>query len=1175
MKIRTKSFLIISITFSVILSSGFYVMQKHFKAFTETRLNRIFTSSLQNTARQITLTLKQYQTISQSVARYTYIVNFLYKAKKNKTTEFNQQFFKHLSSKRISWIGLCDAQGRLLAGSKKISQTDLHADPLFLAGRSGTYIGTIHPSRFCADTVFSLAAAVVNQKDTLGVLLLEYNAKEIKKILKYNQTLFEYNKLYLVDAKGRLLTLPDNKNGGIVFKMKIKNKKLLHIPEVNEEWRIEPAKFYVNYRHQAVFGTRAYIPLLHNFLFMEMSKAQMLKPVHLITRYMIISALILLLFLLVAVYFISGHISASITHLTRAVTELEKGNLDYPIFIKRKDETGLLASAFISMRQKVKQADVRLKEYNRELAEEITRRTYELKEKMEESQRQRLSSEKLSDRLEALNRQLQKEIDERKSVQQALTESEARYRIVSDLTSDYAFAFNVEKDGTLKKLWITGAIERISGYGKEEISRQGGWESLVHPEDVSIPFKQLGVLLSGKSSVVEYRIISKQGQIRWVRDYGKPVFDEEEQRVTMIYGAIQDISGQKKIEEELKESEQSYRELFDNATDAIYIQNREGKFLAVNKGAEKMYGYPKEFFIGKTPEFLSAPGKNDFQAVGQLVGKAFNGEPQSFEFWGLRKNGEIFPKDVHLHQGSYFGQRVVIAMARDISARKQTEEQLRKLSQALEQSPISIVITDTKRKIEYVNEGFCRTTGFSPADVLGKETRFLRALDMKENTDQPMWDAIEQGNVWYGELQSRKKDGQIFWEDVTAAPLFNEQGAITHYIGFKIDITDKKHLEEQFRQAMKMEAVGRLAGGIAHDFNNLLTVILGYSELLLNKIDHESSYYKKIKQIDKAGRRAESLTSQLLAFSRKQILQPKIIQVNHLISETEKMLRRLIGEHIELLTVLDGKLGKVKADPGQVEQVIMNLAINARDAMSKGGRLVIETSNVFIDDSYARQVGNLTAGAYVRITMSDTGEGMDAETLNRIFEPFFTTKEKGRGTGLGLSTVYGIIKQSKGHISVYSEEGKGTTFKIYLPQISEQEEAEEEKQQDIVDFSGDEFVLIVEDETALRNLIAETLEDHGYRVSRAANGREALQLCRDLGMPPILLLSDLVMPGMGGRQLYDQLHLLFPDMKVIYMSGYTDDLTLKRDILNSETQFIQKPFNLLELLKTIRRTLDT
>jgi signal transduction histidine kinase/CheY-like chemotaxis protein len=387
-------------------------------------------------------------------------------------------------------------------------------------------------------------------------------------------------------------------------------------------------------------------------------------------------------------------------------------------------------------------------------------------------------------------------------------------------------------------------------------------------------------------------------------------------------------------------------------------------------------------------------------------------------------------------------------------------------------------------------------------------------------------------------------------------------------------MAERKKLEQQFLQAQKMEAIGRLAGGVAHDFNNLLTAIIGYSDLVLMRTPPDDPLRNDLDEIRKAGERAATLTQQLLAFSRKQILQPKLIDLNTTVIDTTRMLRRLVGEDVEMVTVLKQGLWQVKADPGQIEQVLMNLAVNARDAMPGGGKLTVETANSNLDEGYAGSHLSVAPGKYVMLAVSDTGCGMDSHTQAQIFEPFFTTKEQGKGTGLGLATVYGIVKQSGGHVWVYSEVGRGTTFKVYLPQACGEADALESQSQSMTIPRGMETVLLVEDDLQVSKFAAQVLGELGYRVIVASNGTEALEVASSARAEINLVLTDVVMPKMGGKQLADELRSLTPDVKVLFISGYTQDAIVNHGILDPGIAFLHKPFTPGELARKVRQALD-
>ncbi len=502
---------------------------------------------------------------------------------------------------------------------------------------------------------------------------------------------------------------------------------------------------------------------------------------------------------------------------------------------------------------------------------------------------------------------------------------------------------------------------------------------------------------------------------------------------------------------------------------------------------------------------------------------------------------------------------------------KTSEEQYRGL---IENAKDMIVTLDLNGNYTSVNKAALEMTGYTFEEVV--KLNFIEVMAPESR---------ETAREMFANKMSGKEEQTIYELELLLADRRRIALEVNSWIVYKNgkpvgvqaigrDITERNQMEQQLRQAQKMEAVGQLAGGVAHDFNNLLTAINGYSELALNRLRVGDPLHHHLTEIKNAGERAARLTRQLLAFSRKQMLQPKIINLNDIVRDIEKMLRRLIGEDIDFTTVLDPRLAKVKADPGEIEQVLMNLAVNARDAMPKGGRLTIETGDVTINERYARSHGvEMSPGHYVMLAISDNGEGMDKETQARIFEPFFTTKEMGKGTGLGLSTVYGIVKQSGGYIWVYSEIERGTTFKIYLPQV--EEETESETNDALVQSPrGKEVVLLVEDEPMIRNLAREVLEEFGYAVIEASNGAEALLLAEQQREPIDLMITDVVMPRLGGGDLAERVAPLHPEMRVIFMSGYTDSAIINHGVLQEGTHFLQKPFTPDALLRKIREVLD-
>ncbi len=518
----------------------------------------------------------------------------------------------------------------------------------------------------------------------------------------------------------------------------------------------------------------------------------------------------------------------------------------------------------------------------------------------------------------------------------------------------------------------------------------------------------------------------------------------------------------------------------------------------------------------------------------------------------------------------------IFGVNQDITERKRVEEALRESEEIYrkmfqDHAAIKLLIDPDTGDIVDANKAASDFYGWSLEELKKMKIQQINTLTPEEVKSE--MEKARTLKKTYFEFSHRLRDGSVKNVRVFSSKINLKGKDYLHSIIH--DITKEKELEAQLFQAQKLESIGRLAGGIAHDFNNMLNVILGYGELALNKLNENDPLYKDITEIINAGKRSMALTNQLLAFSRKQILKPKVFNINETLNSMHKMLERLIGEDIELIMTLKEDIPNVKADPSQIEQVIMNLVVNARDAMPYGGKLIIETSTTFLDDNYTKTHAGVTPGDYVMIAVTDTGYGMDKETLSHIFEPFFTTKGKEKGTGLGLATVYGIVKQSGGHIWVYSEVGKGTTFKIYLPTVfTEPEPQFEEKQTETIALkSGSEHILVVEDEPALRNLFEAFLISLGYKVTIAANGGEALLHVEERGLRPDLVITDVIMPGMSGSVLVERLKKSQPDLKVLYMSGYTDNVIVHHGVLDPGISFIQKPFDILKLAAKINEIL--
>ncbi len=490
------------------------------------------------------------------------------------------------------------------------------------------------------------------------------------------------------------------------------------------------------------------------------------------------------------------------------------------------------------------------------------------------------------------------------------------------------------------------------------------------------------------------------------------------------------------------------------------------------------------------------------------------------------------------------------------SVLRASETRFRRLA---ESGIIGVTVSDADGRILEANDAFLGMTGCSREQLLAGEVVWELLAPAGRDAS---------AGARASEAEYRCKDGRRVPVLVALAPLENGE-----YISIALDLSERKRLEEQFRQAQKMEAVGRLAGGIAHDFNNMLSVILSYAEMIGADLDADEPLRADVEQISAAAVRATELTRQLLAFSRQQVLEPKVLSLNNIVAGMEKMLRRLLGADITLTVLPESGLWNVEADPGQIEQIVMNLAVNARDAMPQGGKLTIRTANVELDADYAAVHHDVQPGAYVMLAASDTGIGIDAATQARIFEPFFTTKEKGKGTGLGLATVFGIVKQSRGHIWVYSEPGEGATFKVYFPRVSGAE-AVSSNRPPLASLHGDETILLVEDDAQVRTLARSILRRHGYVVLEAANGGEALLICEQHGAKIDLLLTDVVLPLMSGRQIAERLRAMRPGLKVLFMSGYTDDAILQHGILDSGVAYLQKPLTPASLTRKVREVIE-
>jgi PAS domain S-box-containing protein len=647
----------------------------------------------------------------------------------------------------------------------------------------------------------------------------------------------------------------------------------------------------------------------------------------------------------------------------------------------------------------------------------------------------------------------------------------------------------------------------------------------------------------------------------------------------LLIRAIRYAIERKQSEKAVRDSEIRLRAIINTALDALIGINSQGIIIDWNPRAEVIFGWARGEALGQKLADLIIPpryreaherGLQHFLRTGE--GLALN---RTIEVAGLRRDGTEFPVELSISPLKRGETYMFNAFLSDITERKRAEENRVRLASIVESSADAIIGKTLEGIVTSWNRAAERTFGYTADEAIEKTLGFLIPQDRLEEESQII-ERVKQGEtVSHFETVRRRKDGKEINIALTISPIKDGEGTIIGFSKIARDITEQKCLEAKLRQSQKMECVGQLAGGIAHDFNNLLTVINSYSDMVLGDLDFSNPFFRNgIEQIKEAGYRAALLTRQLLMFSRQQALEPKVLDLNEVVSNIAKLLRRLIGEDITLVLCPNPVLGLVKVDPAQMEQIIMNLAVNARDAMPDGGQLTIETGNVELDNAYACKHALVQPGPYVMMVVSDTGCGMDADTQARIFDPFFTTKGPGKGTGLGLATVDGIVKQSGGNIWVYSELGKGTTLKIYLPRVEKTSVLPEPVPAPDETLRGSETILLVEDEEMVRALVQAILERCGYHVLAARNVPDALRFAQEGPRPIHLLLTDIIMPVMNGPELAKRFLSFRPETKVLFMSGYTDKVIGYVGALEPGTAFLQKPFTPQTLTRKVHEVLN-
>src|SRR3954468_2367094 len=753
-----------------------------------------------------------------------------------------------------------------------------------------------------------------------------------------------------------------------------------------------------------------------------------------------------------------------------------------------------------------------------------------------------------------------------------LRESEERFRLLVESVRDYGI-FMLDPCGIIVS-WNQGA-ERISGYKAEEIL--GRHLAIFYSSEE---------IEAGKPQL-ELQVASTQGRFEeqgWrVRKDGSRYWAEVV--VTPLRDGDGNIAGFAKVTRDLTEraaAEEAARRhslVFATIGDGVLVMDLEGRITDMNPAAEQLFGYHKSELLGRPVITLHHPrlqGKLE-----ETIQEALRRDGRwAGELPFRRKDGRDGIADIVVvaQRDSHGTPRAWIGVNRDITERVTTERELVRthstLSALVNAARGAMVAVDATERGRIWNTAAERLFGWTAAEVLGKPMPF-RDTSSADDYERVRARVLGGQAVTGVETRRQRRDGTFVDVLLSCAPFWERPANVAGAVALYLDLSEYRQLEDQLRQSQKMEALGQLAGGVAHDFNNLLTVIKAYSGLVAEQLEEGSPLRTDVGEIQRAAGRAASLTQQLLAFSRKQVLQPRVLDLNVVARELEPMLRRLIGDEVGIEMRLPSTVGRVRADRGQLEQVLINLVVNARDAMPKGGTITIETADRDFDDAYRARHSVAAPGAYVMFAVTDTGIGMDAPPGSRMFEPFFTTKPAGKGTGLGLSTVYGIVKQSSGYVWVYSEVGLGTTFKVYLPRLDADEiRATTTEARSVAPVAGSETVLLVEDDPAVRSLSRRVLERHGYTVLEAHHGRDALRVADQFKQPIQLLLTDMMMPELTGADVWATLSKQRPDLRVLFMSGYTNDEMVRRGLLEPRAAFVQKPFTPFDRAGAARAVLD-
>ena len=779
-----------------------------------------------------------------------------------------------------------------------------------------------------------------------------------------------------------------------------------------------------------------------------------------------------------------------------------------------------------------------------------------------------------------------RDISDRRRAEHALKSNERRLALAISATADAIWERNLQTDETYySPRWF----EMLGYQDRQFPMNHHSWKVLCHPDDLRPTLDCIQATLSGTQSSgyeAEYRMRAADGSWQWILGRGNVVERDSEGRPLILSGTNTNVTERKRAEEALAENEHRFRLMIQNFNDVLLILEAEGTERFVSPACERILGFPSRDLVGKNIcSFIHPDDAARVQAIMSSLPSS-KGRTIVIEFRHIHRDGSYLwmeASGTNLVDDPSIGGFVLVV--RDITRRRQSEVETAEWKHRYDLLALAAgnVVYDCQSSgVVIWGGGFEQMFGFKQEQMQGGFEQWLERIhpDHRDFVQKRFAEAEAKGSLFKAEYRHLSRDGTYVLIEDTGYPYFDDSGKVERFIGVLVDITARKKADEEnaklaesLRHAQKMESIGRLAGGVAHDFNNLLTVISGNVSLAIMELQPNEPLYESMSEVIKAVDSAANLTRQLLAFSRKQVIDPKVLNLNAVVEHLQKLLRRLLGEDIELRATLAESLGQVRIDPGQVEQIIVNLAVNARDAMPDGGKLTLETANITLDAAYCRKYGNIQPGEYVMLAVADSGSGISDDVRAHLFEPFFTTKEQGKGTGLGLAMVYGAVTQHKGTIDVYSEVGHGTTFKILLPRVDEKPD-QLRVVPSIQLARGTETVLLVEDDDMVRDLAVRLLKRQGYKVYAFPNGGEALMAISEISEYVHLLITDVVMPGVNGRVLAQNLRALRPTLKVLYTSGYTGDVIVHHGVLDKGIEFLSKPYSLEQLAKRVREVLD-